>query len=1039
MKNSIRIFAITLSVARPKATEKTMKRLKHIFIILFLCLPISGHAQQKFMSRIVDADTGEPMPCVGIAEHERSQVGIHTTSGDSLTAIAKLADRARRFGERIPQEKVYVHLDNTCYFLGDTIWFAAYTRRTDTGRPSRVSRVLYCELWNHDGFLVERKLVEMRDGRGSGFFALPDTLYSGYFELRAYTRWQLNWGQTEHPHKKVTERKFYNEEMARDYFRDYEKLYSRVFPVYDHPEEEGEFVRSMTLRPIRRFHKDTHEERKLMLTLFPEGGNLTYGLPCRVAFEAAMDDGEAVEGTLQLHCGNEVATFHDESGSEQTSVATEHRGRGTFVFMPEAGRTYRAVFTTKAGETTSTAIKDIGDEGVALHVGRNDTLWTFDIHSSLQRTLGFVVMHEGVTQRFQPVGNERITIQNDELPVGINQVTIFDEDGRVWADRLFFATSPHMALPSVVVSGIKEGYEPYEEVKLGVKCTMPTTSKPQNPTTLSLSVRDAVRQDYTYDTGNILTEMLLASEIKGFVPHPEWYFEKDDKEHRRGLDLLLMTQGWRRFRWRDMAVEGQWDITHPAEQSQVVKGSVHPYLKYKPYTEVYEDSTDANSYIELLNRRPVRQKDSINVVKYQLGVASQKDHIGEKEFKDMIQRQKSFVSRRVDNSDATESQFEYMRNMKLRHDVRVHSEFVQPDNPLGYVVGDMTTREGRFRMELPRFYGDCIFFLTAKDTTLWDKKIRRMWNHRYRLHTWVQPEDDEYQRLHEDAEFYVRLRFPYPRWVKPYDYYQTGRDSLRLAPPVAGSDNDVRQLNEVTARARWHGLRRLDLSKPVLVVDAYEAVNAAMDAGLLTDPYILKEAPNKAEKVSFAGLGYQNMGEVANACILNYFGDMNMDRRYLTALLWDSVRVAGDGIKQAAFVAKETQRQYSRLDHIDKVYLYSDYAPRCEGDKRYIQDNQPTVEISLHKLPGNQRRLTYRDRRYILHGFANQADFYHPDYHRNPPRNGQKDYRRTLYWNPCLQLDDKGEAQIRFFNGSRRTHIEVEAEGQDSEGNGLVN
>jgi len=73
---------------------------------------------------------------------------------DSLPALDKLADRLQRFGERIPQEKVFVHMDNTCYYLGDTIWFAAYTRQTNTDKPSKISRVLYAELWNHGGFLA---------------------------------------------------------------------------------------------------------------------------------------------------------------------------------------------------------------------------------------------------------------------------------------------------------------------------------------------------------------------------------------------------------------------------------------------------------------------------------------------------------------------------------------------------------------------------------------------------------------------------------------------------------------------------------------------------------------------------------------------------------------------------------------------------------------------------------------------------------------------------------------------------------------------
>ena len=74
------------------------------------------------------------------------------------SAFEKFVSRQDAFGKTIPQEKVYVHLDNTCYFQGDTIWFTAYTRQTNTDRPSEVSGVLYVELLNNDGYLVERFL-----------------------------------------------------------------------------------------------------------------------------------------------------------------------------------------------------------------------------------------------------------------------------------------------------------------------------------------------------------------------------------------------------------------------------------------------------------------------------------------------------------------------------------------------------------------------------------------------------------------------------------------------------------------------------------------------------------------------------------------------------------------------------------------------------------------------------------------------------------------------------------------------------------------
>ena len=917
------------------------------------------------------------------------------------SGLTRLAERARIFGERIPQEKVFVQMDNTCYFLGDTIWFSAFTRRTNSGRPSKISRVLYAELWNHDGFLVERKLVEMRNGRGSGFFALPDTLYSGYFELRAYTRWQLNWGQTEHHHNKYSELWFYNKAMAKDFFRDYEKLYSRVFPVYDKPNVEGEYNRDMTLRPLRRYFKNDPEPPKLLLSLFPEGGNMVAGMPCSVVFEAALEDGEYCEGSLSLTL----------SQGEGTIVAqTENRGRGSFTFTPEEGKSYEVVFTSTDGKTAKQKIKDLEKEGVSLQVSQQGDEWVLDIHTNLDKPLGMTIMHEGVTSRFAQIKNEIIKIKNEELKSGINQVTIFDEEGRVWADRLFFVTKPELTKPTISISGLKAEYQPFEEIDLTLTLSKGEGIHPlpmgerDGERGFSLAVRDAVRQDNTFDSGNIMTEMLLASEIKGFVPQPEWFFEKDDEEHRRALDLLMMTQGWRRFAWREMALPGAWEITHPAEQSQIVTGTVNKYD-----ISLTDNSLEAESYIERLN----------------------------------------LVEFRNENSTQAEKNFQFNRDKfnlhdKLKKEVLVHAEIIKPDAPKNSqstMTTELTTEQGTFKLELPNFYGDCLLFVTAKDTTLWDAKTRKLWLKKFREHNWIQMEDDEYERVREDAEFYVQLQFPHPRWVKPYTYYQTNialprdtNDDYRLT-----TDN-THMLDEVTIRSRRNGLRRIDLSKPVYVVDAYEAGNLAMDAGLLTDLYALKEPPHiDNQKPDLSAMGHGNTGEIALAIINNYIGDMNMERRYKTTIYWDSIRVAGDGVTNYPLLDNSEQRRYSRLEYIDKVYLYTDYSPREEGSERYSQDDQPSVDISLHKYPDNSRRVTYRDRRYILHGFAYQEDFYHPDYKRNPPKAGQKDHRRTLYWNPDLKLDENGEAHVTLFNNSRRTQIKVEANGMTSEGGFLYN
>ena len=1009
---------------------------------------------------------------------------------EAPTTLEGWAERVQKFGKGIPQEQVFIHMDNTCYFLGDTIYFKAYVRRSDTGAPSRLSGLLYAELFNQDGYLVERQNIELKNGQGNGSFCLLDTLYGGYYELRAYTRWQLNWGQTEHYHAWPTEYWFYNKAMAKDFFRDYEKLYSRVFPVYDKPKKEGDFYRDMTLRPLRRYFKTAPKPAELRLSLFPEGGNLVAGVPCRVAFEAATSEGEVKEGTLFLQIKNEKIKIKNERGEEVESVQTENRGRGTFIFTPEEGKKYEVVFTAhepgKDGkrETISQEIKDVKAEGVALQV-RRDSLtgdWSFTIHASgvaAQQPLGITVMHEGRLQFFeqtqpQPKAPSQIhftlPLQGERgggpgLPSGIHQVTVFDSIGHIYADRLFFITRPELTQPTLMLSGLKEQYQPYEPVELDI-----TSAHLMPDQTISLAVRDAALQDYTFDSGNILTEMLLASEIKGFVPQPEYFFEADDAEHRRALDLLMMTQGWRRFNWQDMAVKGSWEITHPAEHTQMVTGTVNRYWlnnleRADAYTKVQADHDrfmsewsaplseqqssplfDADGQPTALSPQGVELRGpafrnmawNLNPIyerRNAIGAIADTRHgVFSQQGLNWNNTDYNFLSYRA-ASDYRRHQKEhnrlaarhYLETGTVKKDVRVHAEFIDPLDQTNYLTGETSTTKGRFQIDLPRFEGQCVFFLGASDTTKWHKK----WDGQKKRqpHHWVQLDNQtEYDELagrltKNFPEFYVRLNFPYPRWVKPYTFYQVHNaprqdgvhGSFHATNPASSKrrllTDGTSLLNEVTIRASHSGLRRVDYSKPAYVIDAYEAANLAMDAGLIDNLFSVYA-----------------IGDGAARALI---GDMAMYRHYDMTFSEDSRYKLERGPLD--------RMRYNLLTFIDKFHIYTDYSPRREGDQRYEQSNQPEVRVDIHRYADDSRRVTYRDRRYILQGFAYQEDFYHPDYQRRPPTEATKDYRRTLYWNPELKLDANGRAHVRLFTGTRPASLNVSASGQTADGALLFN
>ena len=136
-------------------------------------------------------------------------------------------------------------------------------------------------------------------------------------------------------------------------------------------------------------------------------------------------------------------------------------------------------------------------------------------------------------------------------------------------------------------------------------------------------------------------------------------------------------------------------------------------------------------------------------------------------------------------------------------------------------------------------------------------------------------------------------------------------------------------------------------------------------------------------------------------------------------------------------ISKQKLKKYRLLRYLDKIYIYTDYAPREQGSWKYAQDNQPEVIIDYRLFPNDGQQRTYRDRHYVLRGYAVCEDFYSPDYSRKPlPET--KDYRRTLLWIPEVKFDEKGEATVRLFNNSKQTVISVEAEGITGKGIPIV-
>lgn len=892
--------------------------------------------------------------------------------------MESMVNKLKAFGVRLPQEQVFLHMDNSCYYLGDTIFYKAYVSRGDNGRPTDLSGILYCELLDNDGYLVERQMIELKEGEGNGNFALTDTmLYSGYYELRAYTRWQLNWGIKERPHSRWAENYFFNKSMAKDYFRDYEKLYSRVFPVYDRPLSPGDYSPDMTLRPMSEYHKG-NDKHKTIVEFFPEGGSLVAGLRQRVAWEARDDDGQALDGTL---------TVILPDGKELVS-STLNRGRGVFeIDVPQDGNSIVATFSPKRGEDTSNPMDAAeakvrlprpAKNGVVLRVDADKeaiTLLCNAVDTASQEQLGLTIMHNGVLRHFcRPDGD---SVRFAPTEVGVYQATVFNEKGRVYADRLVFFLPADFRAENVNFSlDANTMIQPFAPVNMEINGAPGAK--------LSLSVRDASHSEYTYDTGTMLTEKLLSSQIRGFVPHPQWFFQKDDPQRRQALDLLLMVQGWRKYSWRQMALAGGFALAHmPENRYPHWTGQVHKY-----------------SLSTVLN-----DMEAKNMKEYEEGLMA-----------DIDVDPKVFGKK----SDDPRERFNEKEN-SLKHPVALHAEFAQPGNKS--VDGDMET-EGTFKIDFPRYYEDFIFFLGASDPKKWRNG---------RAPAWTQNGKTEQEEI-DYPEFYVKLNPVYPRFPKPYDYYQSHLAPMPKDNPLYNSmDEQVRMLKEVTVGARHGGVRRFKHWRPAFIVDAYEAFNATCEAGL---------APGH-----FTGRD-RFIEDVAHT----YLGDMGTDERYYvsprlegkTVVERDSRRSSDASTdiletpagtlgapmpKSESFsFSAHKLNKYNYLWNLDKVYVYTDYSPRKTYDSSFV----PAVTVDLHALEDGWERDYYKNRRWKMKGFSVPDEFYSPNYSRHSlPK---EDYRRTLYWNPNVKLDKDGSAKVTFYNNSSKTLLQIRAEGWTQDG-----
>ena len=421
---------------------------------------------------------------------------------------------------RFAQEKIYIHTDKAFYNYGETLWFKAYILSDNS--PSKISTTVYAELINEQGTILQRKTMPVLQSGAASHFDLPDSSAQNKLYIRAYTAWMLNFDST-----------------------------------------------FMLVKPVNLLSTVAQKvTASYTLSLFPEGGDLVDNVQSRVAFKTNDQDGKpfAVAGTITNAQGAELAKFK-----------STHQGMGYFSIAVQAGEKYKASWKDPAGILHETLLPNAKrySAGLRLDHGFGNLTYTItrpaDAGDDYKEYTVLAQMHQ------QTVYGARVNMRNkttvtapillDSLADGIMQVTIFNRLQEPVAERIVFVNNN-------TYSFITDLHLVEKKLTARGKNVLQVDVGGRLQSNLSIAITDAGLDARQTSQENIYSQLLLTSDLRGTVYNPAYYFASEEDSVKQQLDLVMMTNGWRRFNWQDL-MSNRWPAIKEAPGNYLaIKGNI---------------------------------------------------------------------------------------------------------------------------------------------------------------------------------------------------------------------------------------------------------------------------------------------------------------------------------------------------------------------------------------------------------------------------------------------------------------------------------
>jgi hypothetical protein len=281
------------------------------------------------------------------------------------------------------------------------------------------------------------------------------------------------------------------------------------------------------------------------LAIYPEGGDLVAGMPNRVYIEGRTPAQKPADmaGIVVNAAGKQVAAFR-----------TEHEGRGRFFFTPNNGEKYSLRVTEPAGIKTIYPLPTVKDSGVVISSVSDVVPRQGDVTVRVGATDGGTYEVE-LTQRGQEFSSKHLALRPKQMmdvaftvPKSLDGVivaTVYDDRKIPRAERLLFRQLENRLKVEIVPD--RTDYVPGDKVALRIKTT-DDAGKPIGGivglTVTDSSVLEMIEK--REQAPRLPVMVLLENDVKDLAD-AHVYLDESNPKAPLATDLLLGTQGWRRF------------------------------------------------------------------------------------------------------------------------------------------------------------------------------------------------------------------------------------------------------------------------------------------------------------------------------------------------------------------------------------------------------------------------------------------------------------------------------------------------------------